>query len=120
MFAMDSNSGILFVAGNPDAESTSQHNHYNLIVRVTNGKESSDTQIDIRIKDVNDHRPRFDSDLYEVRIPESLTLNANVVQLRAIDEDIDESNRNLVFRILHAAERDSLSKFKIDDEGMYG
>ena len=71
----------------------------------------------MKIKDINDHRPQFESTTYNVTIREDLLPSAEIIKLVAVDADSDESNRNLVYRIVDATNEESLTRFKISDEG---
>ena len=76
-------------------------------------------QFSVRIKDVNDNRPLFESPVYNVSVPEDAKVGTRIMQLTASDGDSDDSNRNLVYSVVQAASKDSLARFTVSDDGKY-
>lgn len=46
---------------------------YSLLVRADDGRQSSDMRLNITVKDVNDHTPKFSRLTYSFDIPEDTT-----------------------------------------------
>lgn len=66
-FRIDPESGDLIATKKLDRERRSK---YSLLVRADDGKQSSDMRLNITVKDVNDHSPRFSRATYSFDIPE--------------------------------------------------
>lgn len=66
-FRIDPESGDLIATRKLDRERRSK---YSLLVRADDGKQSSDTRLNITVKDVNDHSPKFSRATYSFDIPE--------------------------------------------------
>lgn len=63
------------------------------------------------VLDINDHRPTFSDNIYQVDISENVEPGTKILQLSATDKDEDKK----VFYSLHASRNPaSLSIFKID------
>jgi len=66
-FRIDPESGDLTATKKLDRERRSE---YSLLVRADDGKQSTDMRLNITVKDVNDHTPKFSRDTYSFDIPE--------------------------------------------------
>lgn len=66
-FRIDPESGDLIATKKLDRERRSK---YSLLVRADDGKQSSDMRLNITVKDVNDHSPKFSRVTYSFDIPE--------------------------------------------------
>lgn len=66
-FRIDPESGDLIATKKLDRERRSK---YSLLVRADDGKQASDMRLNITVKDVNDHSPRFSRATYSFDIPE--------------------------------------------------
>lgn len=66
-FRIDPESGDLIATKKLDRERRSK---YSLLVRADDGKQSSDMRLNITVKDVNDHSPKFSRATYSFDIPE--------------------------------------------------
>lgn len=66
-FRIDPESGDLMATKKLDRERRSK---YSLLVRADDGKQSSDMRLNITVKDVNDHTPKFSRLTYSFDIPE--------------------------------------------------
>lgn len=66
-FRVDPESGDLIATKKLDRERRSK---YSLLVRADDGKQSSDMRLNITVKDVNDHTPKFSRVTYSFDIPE--------------------------------------------------
>lgn len=69
-FRIDPESGDLIATKKLDRERRSK---YSLLVRADDGKQSSDMRLNITVKDVNDHTPKFSRPMYSFDIPEDMT-----------------------------------------------
>lgn len=84
---------------------------YALNISVTDAWHTVYTQLNISVIDINDHRPEFSDQLYNVDISEAVPVGTSVLQLKATDVDNDG---RLVYS-LHGARNDvSLGLFKVD------
>lgn len=68
-FRIDPESGDLIATKKLDRERRSK---YSLLVRADDGKQSSDMRLNITVKDVNDHTPKFSRATYSFDIPEDM------------------------------------------------
>lgn len=68
-FRIDPESGDLIATKKLDRERRSK---YTLLVRADDGKQSSDMRLNITVKDVNDHTPKFSRVTYSFDIPEDM------------------------------------------------
>lgn len=68
-FRIDPESGDLIATKKLDRERRSK---YSLLVRADDGKQSSDMMLNITVKDVNDHTPKFSRATYSFDIPEDM------------------------------------------------
>jgi hypothetical protein len=68
---------------------------------------TSNYQLTISIGDVNDHRPRFEQDVYHVDIQENNPVNTTLIQVIANDADLDDNGR--VTYAFEPADRNDLS-----------
>lgn len=68
-FRIDPESGDLIATKKLDRERRSK---YSLLVRADDGKQSSDMRLNITVKDVNDHSPKFSRATYSFDIPEDM------------------------------------------------
>lgn len=68
-FRIDPESGDLIATKKLDRERRSK---YSLLVRADDGKQSSDMRLNITVKDVNDHSPKFSRLTYSFDIPEDM------------------------------------------------
>lgn len=69
-FRIDPESGDLIATKKLDRERRSK---YSLLVRADDGKQSSDMRLNITVKDINDHSPKFSRATYSFDIPEDTT-----------------------------------------------
>ncbi|KAF1390274.1 hypothetical protein PFLUV_G00056370 [Perca fluviatilis] len=56
--------------------------------------------IEITINDANDNPPKFDHDMYNIRIPEATSQGTAVITVKASDVDTKENNRLFDFKIV--------------------
>uniref|UniRef100_A0A3Q2ZZM4 Cadherin domain-containing protein n=1 Tax=Kryptolebias marmoratus TaxID=37003 RepID=A0A3Q2ZZM4_KRYMA len=83
-FRIDPESGDLIATRRLDRERRSK---YSLLVRADDGKQSSDMRLNITVKDVNDHSPKFSRDTYSFDIPEDTAAGSIVAAILASDSD---------------------------------
>lgn len=87
-------------------------NLYNLTISVTDGVNEAQTNLLIKVIDINDHRPEFSESTYRVEISENVVEKGEpILQLHAQDQDEDKK----VFYSLHNAQNQaSLDIFHVD------
>ncbi|XP_069056290.1 protocadherin Fat 1 isoform X2 [Pleurodeles waltl] len=107
-FDVDKGTGTILVAKPLDAE---QKSNYNLTVEATDGTRSINTQVFIKVIDINDHRPEFSASSYEVLIPEDTIPETEILQISATDRD--EKNK-LIYSLQSSIDPTSLKKFRMD------
>lgn len=78
-FRIDPESGDLIATKKLDRERRSK---YSLLVRADDGKQSSDMRLNITVKDVNDHTPKFSRATYSFDIPEDMAPGTALVSLK--------------------------------------
>uniref|UniRef100_A0A8C6NJE5 Protocadherin Fat 4 n=1 Tax=Nothobranchius furzeri TaxID=105023 RepID=A0A8C6NJE5_NOTFU len=83
-FRIDPESGDLIATKKLDRERRSK---YSLLVRADDGKQSSDMRLNITVKDVNDHTPKFSRATYSFDIPEDMAPGSIVAAILASDLD---------------------------------
>ncbi|XP_024116845.1 protocadherin Fat 4 isoform X2 [Oryzias melastigma] len=83
-FRIDPESGDLIATKKLDRERRSK---YSLLVRADDGKQSSDMRLNISVKDVNDHTPKFSRPTYSFDIPEDVAPGSIVEAILASDSD---------------------------------
>uniref|UniRef100_A0A4W6BX21 Cadherin domain-containing protein n=1 Tax=Lates calcarifer TaxID=8187 RepID=A0A4W6BX21_LATCA len=83
-FRIDPESGDLIATKKLDRERRSK---YSLLVRADDGKQSSDMRLNITVKDVNDHTPKFSRTTYSFDIPEDMAPGSIVAAILASDSD---------------------------------
>uniref|UniRef100_A0A674P605 Protocadherin Fat 4 n=1 Tax=Takifugu rubripes TaxID=31033 RepID=A0A674P605_TAKRU len=83
-FRIDPESGDLIATKKLDRERRSK---YSLLVRADDGKQSSDMRLNITVKDVNDHSPKFSRATYSFDIPEDMAAGSIVAAILASDSD---------------------------------
>jgi len=84
---------------------------YNLTIAVTDGVYTTATQLFVSVKDINEYRPRFSQDMYEVNVTENAEIGSPVVRLVATDDDQD---LRLLFGIHSARHINSVKSFAVD------
>lgn len=112
LFKIDSNTGTIYVdrPGRIDREINREFK-LKIVATDRNGQGlSTEANLIVEVKDVNDHDPRFVQALYEFVLPSIVKTGYEVGRLIAIDRD-DTSPNN---KLLYIFESDALGKFKID------
>ncbi|XP_068963468.1 protocadherin gamma-A10-like [Petaurus breviceps papuanus] len=90
-----------------DREEQAEHQ---LLLVATDGGDparTGETQIRIRVLDVNDNAPLFQLSLYEVSVPEDVQVGTVVVRVQATDRD-EGSNAEIIYSLIKLSEASSL------------
>ena len=72
----------------------------------------------IEIEDQNDNKPQFDFPIIRKNLMENVPINSLVTKLSANDADIQASNKNFVYKLVGAADKNSLDKFTVTLDGL--
>ncbi|KAH3842809.1 hypothetical protein DPMN_116313 [Dreissena polymorpha] len=89
----------LVINQSPDRETMDS---YLLIVKAIDGGNPPKTgtmQVRVNITDINDNRPVFEPNAYNVTIDETISVNSDIVRVIASDRDIGENGR-IAYRIV--------------------
>lgn len=99
VFVVDRDAGVLKLQKSLDHETTkwyqlsllaqTKHENYEIVASVN---------INIQVKDLNDNNPVFDSDPYEAVIVENLPAGAQVIQVKATDQD-SGTNGHIIYSL---------------------
>ena len=90
---------------------------YTLVIAAYDGgipEKSGFLTVDMIILDVNDNRPKFDNDTYEVTVPENVSKNSVIIKLRARDSDA-LANGQVVYSFSSKTQAAFGSTFGIDN-----
>nr|XP_046152091.1 protocadherin Fat 2-like [Oncorhynchus gorbuscha] len=107
-FDIERNTGSIVIARPLDAGKKS---NYNLTVQVTDGHQVATTQAYIQVLDMNEHRPKFMTSIYEVRVPEETSPRKDILHISAQDQD---RNSKLIYSLHSSVHPDSLKSFHLD------
>ena len=55
--------------------------HFHLVVKAFTSGTSTETEVDIRVTDVNEHPPRFPQNFYEAEIKEESRIGTEIIQV---------------------------------------
>ncbi|XP_030632872.1 protocadherin Fat 3a isoform X2 [Chanos chanos] len=88
VFVVDRESGMIKVDKQLDREQT-QAFHFKVAVTLQQGRIDAVNSVDVEVKvlDVNDNKPTFESEVYEASVSEGLPPGTRVLQVRAQDPD---------------------------------
>nr|XP_048293531.1 protocadherin Fat 2 [Myodes glareolus] len=86
-FRLDAHTGILYVNGNLDYETTPKYFLSIECSRKSSSSLSDVTTIVVNVTDVNEHHPRFTHDLYTVRVLENAGVGDAILTVSASDDD---------------------------------
>ena len=113
-FSVDANTGTLTVSDEIDRESTAEimldilaKNH-----GPVTGNNTDLCQVRVIVHDANDP-PQFTQSLYEVLIPEDISHPKNVIQVSAVDNDLEANVRKFTYQMLDG---NSALKFTVDSQ----
>ncbi|GCB61025.1 hypothetical protein scyTo_0004039 [Scyliorhinus torazame] len=107
-FEIEKNSGTITIAKRLNASQTS---NYNLTVQMTNGTHAVTTQAYIKVIDINEHRPQFLQNMYEISIPEDTPHFTEILQISARDTD---GRSKMIYTIQSSVDVNSLQLFRLD------
>lgn len=95
LFIVDIRTGIVRISRKLDRES--DDTSYSLIATVADtGGLTATATLSIQLLDINDHTPIFAESTYTIDLPESTTVNSDVIGLVASDEDQVGSNNSRI------------------------
>ncbi|XP_078534042.1 protocadherin-23 [Lissotriton helveticus] len=95
-FALDRYTGVLTLAKPLDYEEAAE---YRLRVQASDSLHHTETEVTIRVSDVNDNAPMFTQDSYQVVLPELAPVHTSVLTVSATDRDSGE-NGMISYQIL--------------------
>ncbi|XP_067992853.1 protocadherin-23, partial [Melanerpes formicivorus] len=104
-FAIDQHTGVVMLVEPLDFEETAV---YKLRIIVSDSVHQTEAELTIIVLDVNDNPPVFTQDLYQVSLPELISMGATVLTVSAVDRD-SEHNGMVSYKI-----RSSSEGFSID------
>ncbi|XP_053922020.1 protocadherin-23 [Cuculus canorus] len=95
-FAIDQHTGVVTVVEPLDFEETAV---YKLRIIVSDSVHQTEAELTILVLDINDNPPVFTQDLYQVRLPELISMDAALLTVSAVDRD-SEHNGMISYKIL--------------------
>lgn len=110
-FTIGEKNGTLLLTGDLDYEFTQSYTFQVTAEDSGTPSLSSSSEVFIEIVDLNDNPPQFDSDVYQVSIPENIILGSQIFRIPATDSD-STSNGELRYSILSGNIR---SAFSVDE-----
>ncbi|XP_054238920.1 protocadherin-23 [Indicator indicator] len=99
-FAINQHTGVIILVEPLDFEETAV---YKLRIIVSDSVHQTEAELTITVLDVNDNPPVFTQDLYQVRLPELISMDATVLTVSAVDGD-SEHNGMISYKILSSSE----------------
>lgn len=111
MFAVNKDTGAVRTVKRLDREEMAEH-YFRLIAK-DSGKPpmSAEVSLTVHVKDINDHKPVFESSLYTKAVSEGIGIGTTILTVRASDED-SELNGEIEYIILN--QQDAGEFFEID------
>ncbi|XP_009994286.1 PREDICTED: protocadherin-23 [Chaetura pelagica] len=103
-FTIDQHSGVITVVEPLDFEETAV---YNLTVTVSDSVHQTEAELTILVLDINDNPPVFTQDLYQVSLPELISVNATILTVSAVDKD-SQQNGMISYKMLSSSEEFSI------------
>ncbi len=97
-FAIDSESGVVTLAGSLDFEQIQNYSFFIIAQDSAEFPRMTTAPIVVEVVDLNDNSPEFDSEVYEVSIPENTVIQYSIFQIPATDSD-STSNGDLRYSI---------------------
>uniref|UniRef100_A0A8C5TVR0 Cadherin domain-containing protein n=1 Tax=Malurus cyaneus samueli TaxID=2593467 RepID=A0A8C5TVR0_9PASS len=98
-FAIDQHTGVIIVVEPLDFEETAV---YTLNIVVSDSVHQTEAELTILVLDINDNPPVFTQDLYQVNLPELISMGASLLTLSATDRD-SEHNGMISYKILSSS-----------------
>jgi len=92
-FTIDKKTGELFAKGYIDRETREKYNFEVTASDYGEPPQNTSCEVHVKIKDVNDVRPRFYTDPYLAHVPENLDPGHKVTQIAAFDPDLGENGQ---------------------------
>ncbi|TRY60847.1 hypothetical protein DNTS_021639 [Danionella cerebrum] len=88
VFVIDKESGMIKLEKALDRELTPIY-HFKVVAKIQQGKMEAVSAVDVEVKvqDVNDNKPVFESENYETLVTEGLSPGTRILQVRALDPD---------------------------------
>jgi len=113
MFSIDPDTGTVTTTQTLDRESIPAH--YFKVVARDGGRpvRSGETQLTVIVEDINDHTPRFESEIYEKSVSEGVGIGTTIQNVRATDEDW-ERNGEIQYSFVNTGE--AMGVFDIDPQ----
>ncbi|KAM6075929.1 protocadherin-23 [Chlamydotis macqueenii] len=105
-FAIDQHTGVVTVVEPLDFEETAV---YKLRIIVSDSVHQTEAVLTILVLDVNDNPPVFTQDLYQVSLPELISMGTMVLTVSAVDRD-SEHNGMVSYKILSSSEGFSIDQ----------
>ncbi|OPJ75325.1 protocadherin-23 isoform B [Patagioenas fasciata monilis] len=99
-FAIDQHTGVVTVVKPLDFEETAV---YKLRIIVSDSLHQTEAELTIHVVDINDNPPVFTQDLYQVSLPELISMDSTVLTVSAVDRD-SERNGMVSYKILSPSE----------------
>uniref|UniRef100_A0A914VBZ1 Cadherin domain-containing protein n=1 Tax=Plectus sambesii TaxID=2011161 RepID=A0A914VBZ1_9BILA len=114
-FSVDATTGQLVVIKETDLEKMTKQSNgiFDLTIYATTSNETTKSNVQIKINDVNEFTPKFDKAVYAVKISENIRAGEFIVQVRAFDQDYSEGDK-LIYRIKDGSAKDYIT---IDETG---
>ena len=112
-FEVDSE-GVITLTGKLDAE---VQQTYNITIQAEAGNQTTESNVLVRVVDVNDNRPVFQQPFYfaELSLQKIVATNTQILKVRASDTDVSTLNRNIIYSIHKGS---SSGMFSVDGEGV--
>ncbi|XP_017772974.1 PREDICTED: protein dachsous [Nicrophorus vespilloides] len=98
LFEIDPKSGHLKLSRRLDYETTRCHKLTITASDTGVPSLSANLSVTVEVQDVNDNAPVFERTEYEAKVPETLSINAQILQVTAVDNDIG-NNARLTYRL---------------------
>uniref|UniRef100_A0A8C2DIR3 FAT atypical cadherin 3a n=1 Tax=Cyprinus carpio TaxID=7962 RepID=A0A8C2DIR3_CYPCA len=88
VFVVDKETGMIKLDKALDRELTTAY-HFKVMAMLQQGRLDAVSAVDVEVKvqDVNDNKPAFESDNYEASVTEGLSPGTRILQVRALDPD---------------------------------
>ncbi|XP_035180245.1 protocadherin-23 [Oxyura jamaicensis] len=99
-FAIDQHTGVVTVVEPLDFEETAV---YKLGIIVSDSVHQAETELTVRVLDINDNPPVFTQDSYQVSFPELISVGTTVLTISAVDRD-SQHNGMISYKILFSSE----------------
>ncbi|CAL4107052.1 unnamed protein product, partial [Meganyctiphanes norvegica] len=103
-------SGIIEVWSPLDRESLDKYNLNITVYDLGFPHKTSSKEVSINILDVNDNAPKFSQENYSLHLPENILDGTSVAQFLATDDDEDELNAKLTYKLLTDVKEFKLNK----------